>query len=193
MERLHKQIAFIEEIEKLKGVTRHNKTLDGRFENSAEHSWQAAIMAPLFKEYYPCKLDMGKVVQMLLIHDLGEIYAQDTWAFDEEGKIGSHERELLSINRSTGLLLQDQGQALRDLWLEFENGDSSEARYARIIDAVVPLINHLFVSEPNYNPEKLTSGMVLRKKAFIKEESDELWSLVEDLVTRGVEKGLYLD
>ncbi|MDR2977578.1 MAG: HD domain-containing protein [Streptococcaceae bacterium] len=192
MSRLEKQVAFIAELEKSKTITRHNRTLDGRFENDAEHQWQAALTAAIFKEYFPKELVIEKVMQMLLIHDLGEIYAGDTWVFDEKGKTTSHEAELLSINKSTALLPFEQAQELRGLWQEFEAGDSPEAHYARVIDALVPLINHLVVSEDNYNPEKMTAEMVLKKKAFIKEESNELWQLVEELVQASVEKGLYL-
>ncbi|GHU36288.1 hydrolase [Bacilli bacterium] len=192
MERLAKQVSFIGEIEKLKAVTRFNRTLDKRFENSAEHSWQVAIVATLLKEYYPSELNLAKVITMLLLHDLGEIYAGDTWVFDETGKASSQERELRSIKTSLGKLPQDQSKDLQALWQEFEHGDSDESRYARAIDAITPLINHLVVSENNYNPDKLTSQMVLQKKAFIQQDSEILWQLVESLVDASVEKGLYL-
>ncbi|GAX47073.1 HD domain-containing protein [Pseudolactococcus reticulitermitis] len=192
MERLAKQVSFIGEIEKLKAVTRFNRTLDKRFENSAEHSWQVAIVATLLKEYYPSELNLGKVITMLLLHDLGEIYAGDTWVFDETGKASSQERELRSIKTSLGKLPQDQSKAFQALWQEFEHGDSDEARYARAIDAITPLINHLVVSENNYNPDNITSEMVLQKKAFIQQDSEILWQLVESLVDASVEKGLYL-
>ena len=84
MSDLDKTVDFIKEIEKLKSVTRFNRTLDGRFENSAEHSWQGAIAAMVLQDYYPEKLNMEKVISMLLIHDLGEIYAGDTWVFDDK-------------------------------------------------------------------------------------------------------------
>ena len=84
MSNLDNIINFIKEIEKLKPVTRFNRTLDGRFENSAEHSWQCAIASIVLQDYYPEKLNIEKVVSMLLIHDLGEIYAGDTWVFDDE-------------------------------------------------------------------------------------------------------------
>ena len=82
--------------------------------------------------------------------------------------------------------------SLQNAWLEFETGQSFEARYARVIDALVPLINHLEVSESNYNPDNITSDMVLEKKKFIKDESEELWKLTEELVKESVKKGLYL-
>lgn len=191
MSNLKHSVDFIKEIEKLKSVTRFNRTLDGRFENSAEHSWQSAIAAMVLQDYYPEKLDMEKVTSMLLIHDLGEIYAGDTWVFDDEKKLHSHDRERASIEKTMSLLPEEKYLNMKNLWLEFEKGQSSEARYARVIDALVPLINHLEVSEFNYNPDNISADMVLEKKKFIKSESEELWRLTEDLIQESVEKGLY--
>ena len=191
MRNLKNSVDFIKEIEKLKAVTRFNRTLDGRFENSAEHSWQGAIAAMVLQDYYPEKLDMEKVIPMLLIHDLGEIYAGDTWVFDDEKKVHSHDRELESIEKTMSLLPEEKYLNMKNLWLEFEKGQSAEARYARVIDALVPLINHLEVSELNYNPDNISADMVLEKKKFIKSESEELWKLTEDLIQESVERGLY--
>ena len=192
MSNLKNSVDFIKEIEKLKSVTRFNRTLDGRFENSAEHSWQGAIAAIVLQDYYPEKLKMEKVISMLLIHDLGEIYAGDTWVFDDEKKIHSHDRELESIEKTMSLLPEEKYLNMKNLWLEFEKGQSAESRYARVIDALVPLINHLEVSELNYNPDNISADMVLEKKKFIKSESEELWKLTEDLIQESVERGLYL-
>ena len=192
MSDLDKTVDFIKEIEKLKSVTRFNRTLDGRFENSAEHSWQGAIASIVLQDYYPEKLNMEKVISMLLIHDLGEIYAGDTWAFDDKKKVHSHDRELESIKKTMSILPEEKYLNMKESWLEFEKGQSAEARYARVIDALVPLINHLEVSECNYNPDNISSDMVLEKKKFIKSESEELWKLTEELVKKSVEKGLYL-
>ena len=192
MSNLKNSVDFIKEIEKLKSVTRFNRTLDGRFENSAEHSWQGAIAAIVLQDYYPEKLKMGKVISMLLIHDLGEIYAGDTWVLDDEKKVHAHDRELASIEKTMSLLPEATYVNMKNSWLEFEKGQSPEARYARVIDALVPLINHLEVSEVNYNPDHIRSEMVLEKKKFIKSESKELWKLTEELVQESVEKGLYL-
>jgi len=191
MSNLKNSVDFIKEIEKLKSVTRFNRTLDGRFENSAEHSWQGAIAAIVLQDYYPEKLKMEKVISMLLIHDLGEIYAGDTWVFDDEKKIHSHDRELESIEKTMSLLPEDKYLNMKNLWLEFEKGQSAESRYARVIDALVPLINHLEVSQLNYNPDNISADMVLEKKKFIKSESEELWKLTEDLIQESVERGLY--
>lgn len=192
MSKLNDTVDFIKEIEKLKSVTRFNRILDGRFENSAEHSWQGAIAAMVLQDYYPEKLNMEKVMSMLLIHDLGEIYAGDTWVFDDQKKLHSHDRELESIEKTMSILPEEKYLNMKNSWLEFEKGQSAEARYARVIDALVPLINHLEVSEVNYNPDQISSDMVLEKKKFIKSESEELWKLTEELVKKSVEKGLYL-
>ena len=191
MSNLKNSVDFIKEIEKLKSVTRFNRTLDGRFENSAEHSWQGAIAAIVLQDYYPEKLKMEKVISMLLIHDLGEIYAGDTWVFDDEKKLHSHDRELASIEKTMSLLPEDKYLNMKNLWLEFEKGQSAESRYARVIDALVPLINHLEVSQLNYNPDNISADMVLEKKKFIKSESEELWKLTKELIQESVEKGLY--
>ena len=119
------------------------------------------------------------------------IYAGDTWVFDDEKKLHSHDRELASIEKTMSILPEKKYLNMKNLWLEFEKGQSSEARYARVIDALVPLINHLEVSEFNYNPDNISADMVLEKKKFIKSESEELWKLTEDLIQESVEKGLY--
>ncbi|MCJ0918810.1 HD domain-containing protein [Mammaliicoccus sciuri] len=191
MKYLKKQVEFIEEIEKLKTITRFNRTLDGRFENSAEHSWQVALTSIILKDYYPHKIDIEKVLLMLLIHDLGEIYAGDTWVFDDLKKSSAHEKESQSIDKSLSILPIDQFSFLKESWIEFETGNSAEARYARVIDALVPLINHLIVSEKGYNPDNISSKIVMEKKRFIEQESSELWELVQELVNSSIEKGLY--
>ena len=188
MSNLNQVVDFIKEIEKLKTVTRFNRTLDGRFENSAEHSWQCAIASMVLQEFYPEKLNIENVISMLLIHDLGEIYAGDTWVFDDKNKVHSHDRELESINKTMSILPEETQLNMKNSWLEFETGQSFEARYARVIDALVPLINHLEVSEPNYNPDNIRADMVLEKKKFIKDESEELWKLTEELVKESVKK-----
>ncbi|MCJ1777643.1 HD domain-containing protein [Mammaliicoccus sciuri] len=191
MKYLKKQVEFIEEIEKLKTITRFNRTLDGRFENSAEHSWQVALTSIILKDYYPHKIDIEKVLSMLLIHDLGEIYAGDTWVFDDLKKSSAHEKESQSIDKSLSILPIEQYSFLKESWIEFETGNSAEARYARVIDALVPLINHLIVSEKGYNPDNISSKIVMEKKRFIEQESSELWELVQELVNSSIEKGLY--
>ena len=194
LERLQQQLAFTNELEKLKATHRTNRTLDNyRFENSAEHSWQGAFMALVFREYIPEEVNLEKVMSMLLIHDLGEIYAGDTFIFDEVGKSDSYDRELESLKISLGKLPSDQQDSFLGLWQEFETGISVEAKYARALDALVPLLNHLEVAQPHDNPHGLTKSQVIAKKSFIQEISESLWALAQEVIDKSVAKGLYLD
>ncbi|MEZ7549950.1 HD domain-containing protein [Streptococcus sp. 20925_1_22] len=194
LERLQQQLAFTNELEKLKATHRNNRTLDAyRFENSAEHSWQGALMALVFREYIPEEVNLEKVMSMLLIHDLGEIYAGDTFIFDDVGKSDSYDRELDSLKISLDKLPLDQQDSFLELWQEFETGISIEAKYARVLDALVPLLNHLEVAQPHDNPHGLTKSQVIAKKSFIKETSESLWELAQEVIDQSVAKGLYLD
>lgn len=194
LERLQQQLAFTNELEKLKATHRNNRTLDAyRFENSAEHSWQGALMALVFREYIPEEVNLEKVMSMLLIHDLSEIYAGDTFIFDDVGKSDSYDRELESLKISLGKLQLDQQDSFLELWQEFETGISIEAKYARVLDALVPLLNHLEVAQPHDNPHGLTKSQVISKKSFIQETSETLWELAQEVIDQSVAKGLYLD
>ena len=194
LERLQQQLAFTNELEKLKATHRNNRTLDAyRFENSAEHSWQGALMALVFREYIPEEVNLEKVMSMLLIHDLGEIYAGDTFIFDDVGKRDSYHRELESLKISLDKLPSDQQDSFLGLWQEFETGISIEAKYARVLDALVPLLNHLEVAQPHDNPHGLTKSQVIAKKSLIQETSESLWELALEVIDQSVAKGLYLD
>ena len=194
LERLQQQLAFTNELEKLKATHRNNRTLDAyRFENSAEHSWQGALMALVFREYIPEEVNLEKVMSMLLIHDLGEIYAGDTFVFDDVGKSDSYDREFESLKISLDKLPLDQQDSFLELWQEFETGISIEAKYARVLDALVPLLNHLEVAQPHDNHHGLTKSQVISKKSFIQETSETLWELAQEVIDQSVAKGLYLD
>lgn len=132
--RFKKQLDFLIEIDKVKNILRMTSIADGsRRENDAEHSWSLAMMALLFHEYMP-HTDILKVIKMVLIHDLVEIYAGDTFAFDETGYEDKEEREQLSADKIFGILESDQGQELRRLWDEFEACETEEAQYAAMLD-----------------------------------------------------------
>ncbi|MFC3927818.1 HD domain-containing protein [Streptococcus caprae] len=193
MKHLTQQLAFFKELELLKTVTRQNQTMDGRYENSAEHSWQLAVMAMTLRDYFPEKINLEHVLSMLLLHDIGEIGVGDTSAFDEVGKQTSYERELKSVTATFGHLPQAQAQYYLGLWKEFEQGRSPEARFARCMDALAPLMNHLWIAAEGENSDELTKSQVLAKKSFIEKESPELWQLTQDLLDQSVAKGLYLD
>ncbi len=185
---LDHQLSFLREIEKLKGVCRANKTLDGRFENSAEHSWHVALMALLLAEHASSEIDMLKVTKMLLIHDLVEIDAGDTWLYaeDQETKL---EAETAAAERLFSLLPAGQKRDYLDLWNEFESGHSEEARFAAAIDGIQPLLNHVMTG--NAGDGVIPVEKVRSKKVYINEYAPKLWGLVEELIEESIGKGLY--
>ena len=141
MERFKKQLNFLIEIDQVKNILRMTSIADGsRRENDAEHSWSLAMMAVLFAEHVDDQIDLLKVIKMVLIHDLVEIHAGDTFCFDEAGMQDKEAREQASADKIFGLLEQDQGQELRQLWEEFESCATLEAEYAAMLDRLQPLI-----------------------------------------------------
>ena len=192
---LTEKIAFISEIEKLKIVYRQNGVFDkSRAENSAEHSWHITLMAVLLHEHAVfAELDLLKVIKMLLIHDIVEIDAGDTFLYDEAGKLSAAEKEMASALRIFGLLPKKQADEFMAIWLEFEERITAEAKYAASIDAIQPLLNHLITANINDNPHNMTKTKVLNKKAFIEEVSPELWLVAQDIIDKSVENGLYTD
>lgn len=176
------------EIEKLKSVIRANKTLDGRFENSAEHSWHVALMAILLEEYASSDLDMLKVTKLLLIHDIVEIDAGDTWLYKENQSI-KQSSEASAANRLFSLLPEIQRDEYFNLWNEFENRSSEEAKFAAVIDGIQPLLNHLITG--NSIDGVIPIEKVIAKKEYIKSFAPKLWPLVENLITESKHLGLY--
>ena len=141
LERLEKQIRFIVEIDKVKNIFRQTYLADaGRKENDAEHSWHIALMAYLLQEYAEKPVDVSKVMLMVLIHDLVEIDAGDTYAYDDAGAETKRAREEAAADRIFGLLPEDQGKYFRELWEEFEAYESPEGKYAHLLDNFQPLL-----------------------------------------------------
>ena len=139
-ERLKQQMDFILEVDKVKNIMRQTYLADGkRKENDAEHSWHLALMAVLLKEYANEEVDLAKVIPMVLVHDLVEIDAGDTYAYDEAGAATKEEREKKAADRIYGILPKDQGKWLYGLWQEFEAYETPEAKFAHVLDNSQPL------------------------------------------------------
>ncbi len=186
---LQQQFTFLREIEKLKGIMRANRTLDGRQENSAEHSWHVALMALILQDHAETELDMLKVVKLLLIHDLVEIEAGDTWLFAEDQR-DKVVRETMAAHNLYAHLPTDQQQEYLALWQEFETRTTAEAQFAAAIDGIQPLLNHLLTGDPA--DATVTVEQVLAKKRFIRQVVPQLWRMVEQLIEESVARGLYL-
>lgn len=189
-DRLGAQIRFLVEIDKLKSVLRRTLLVDSsRRENSAEHSWHLAIMAILLQEYAAESVDLHRVVKMLLVHDIVEIDAGDTFCYDVEAQQSKEARELEAAERIFGLLPDDLGRELRSLWDEFEAGRSPDARFAAALDRLQPLLHNYSTEGGTWQEHRVTRDQVVARNAFIAEGSPRLWdyakALIEDAVARG--------
>lgn len=191
--RLDSQMRFLDEIEKLKVVYRQNRTVDrSRPENSAEHSWHVALMAIVLFEYADDKsLNLAKIVSMLLIHDLVEIYAGDTWAYDVEATVGQAAREQTAAERIFSMLPADQAKHFQSLWAEFEARSTPDAAFAASIDALQPLSNHLRSGSTEGDYKPIEQQRILDRKRHIGESSSTLWELAQQIIRDSSARGLY--
>lgn len=192
-ERLTQQLAFLAEIEKLKIVYRRNRTIDrARFENSAEHSWHVALMALILAEHADgSELDLFKVVKMLLIHDLVEIYAGDTWLYDIAATNTQAAREQTSASTLYALLPATQASEFTALWAEFTARTTPEAKFAAAIDALQPLLNHQLTGDPADDGPQPQVAAVLDRKQHIGESAASLWELAKGVIDQCAQRGLY--
>jgi putative hydrolase of HD superfamily len=189
-ERAERQIAFIVEADRLKQVIRRTKIMDGqRHENSAEHSWHLALMALVLAEHAPGPLDLGRAVRMLLVHDLVEIDAGDTFAFDALGNQSKAAREQAAADRLFALPPEDQGAELRALWDEFEAGETPEARFAVALDRLEPLICNMRNGGGTWREHGIARAAVLRRMDPIRTGAPALWPYVLAAVEAAVAAG----
>lgn len=191
-EKLVQQMNFINEIEKLKIVYRQNGVVGGgRQENSAEHSWHIAIMAFTLQEYAEKDIDILRVIKMLLIHDLVEIYAGDVFLYDESGRDKIKIQEKKAAEKLFGLLPANQSTEFNELWNEYEQSSTKEAKYALVLDNLQPLLNHYYTRNQNIKGKKLKRSQVINKKRCIKEYSEELWDFALETIDKSVAIGLF--
>lgn len=174
--RLEQQIEFCKEIDKEKFIQRQTIISNGeRRETDAEHSWHIAIMAYLLSEYANEKIDVCKTIVMLLVHDLVEIDAGDTPAYDEEGKKTQKARELAAADRIFSILPDDQGEKLRSLWDEFEACDTPESKFAHTMDNIQPAMLNALCGGKSWEERKVRISQILERNKSTGEGSKELW------------------
>ncbi|MBG0777695.1 MAG: HD domain-containing protein [Desulfovibrionaceae bacterium] len=189
-ERLNGQLEFLLALDRLKGVERRNPVLGGaRRENSAEHSWHAALLALFLAEHAAGPVDVCRVVQMLLLHDVIEIDAGDTFCYDVAANRDKAERELAAADRIFGLLAADQGGELRALWEEFEHGDTPESRLANSLDRFQPLLMNFNAEGGTWREYDLARSQVEARMAPIREGAPGLWPIVERVLDAACERG----
>lgn len=190
-ERLARQMRFIVEVDKIKNIHRRNLvTGSERQETDAEHSWHLAVMAMLLAEHVPgCQVDILKVIKMVLIHDIVEIDAGDTYCYDEQAGVDKKYREQAAADRLFGLLPADQAQELRALWDEFEQRESTEARLADALDKLQPLLLHYNTSGKSWQENGITSSQVRERNKHTKDIADQLGRLVNYIIQDSIIKG----
>jgi putative hydrolase of HD superfamily len=181
---------FICELDKLKSVFRRTLLLDGsRAENDAEHSWEMAAMALVLREYAEPGTDLLKVLKMLLMHDLIEIDAGDTFVYDAAAAGVQADRELIAANRIFGLLEEPERSEFHALWREFEDRITPEARFARALDRLQPLLHNYYTEGKVWQENRITAAQVRRVTSVIREGSRELGALSERMIQAAIAKG----
>lgn len=190
-DRFRQQIEFILEVDRLKQVLRQTILLDrSRKENSAEHSWHIALTVLILSEYAKdSDVDLFRVMKILLVHDLIEIDAGDTYCYDEQGRKDQARRERKAANRIFNLLPPDQAATLRELWDEFEERKTSESKFANALDRVQPFLHNYFTRGQVWLENDIKSSQVKSRMRPVNDGSPFLWDYVSSLIDDAVKKG----
>lgn len=190
-EKLQKQIKFAIVIDEMKNIFRRNLIIDGsRRENDAEHSWNLAMLAMLFEEYSTEKVNIEKVLKIALVHDLIEVYAGDTFAYDVKGNEDKLQREIESANKLFGILDPEQGAEIRALWDEFEAKETPESKYANAIDRIQPLINNYMTNGHTWKEGDVHAPQIYKRMDIIRTTTPALWPIVEGIISTSIEIGI---
>jgi putative hydrolase of HD superfamily len=190
-EQLQQQIAFIHEIDKVKYIQRKTRLFNSnRNENDAEHSWHLAVMAIILAQHANEPVDTLKVVKMLLIHDVVEIDAGDIFLYDTVLNHSNSDAERKAAERIFGLLPPEQAAELIAIWEEFEAGETPEAKFARSMDRLEPLLQNVSNNGGTWQEHNVKYEQVVQKKSVIKQGSETLWAFAKTLIDGSVEKGI---
>ena len=193
-DRLEQQIAFIVEIDRLKSVVRQNYLADGsRRENTAEHSWHVTLMAMILSEHAAEPVDRARVLELLLVHDLVEIDAGDTFAYDSVGEQSKAAREQAAAERIFGLLPAAQAERLRAAWDEYEASETPEARFALSLDRLMPMIHNSLTEGRAWQANGVTADKVRHRAESISRGAPALGALAGKLIASSVAAGFLAD
>lgn len=190
MTKLQQQFEFIAEVDKLKHILRRTLLVDGsRRENDAEHSWHLSMCAIILEEYAAEKIDLGRVLKMVTVHDLVEIYAGDTFAFDVEANKGKEEREQIAADKLFSQLPQNQGAELRILWEEFDAMNTSDSRFAASLDRIQPFLHNTKTGGHTWIKGNATEKQVLERMEPVRTGTPSLWPWVLKNIEIGLTEG----
>ena len=189
-DRMRKQIEFALLMDKQKNIFRQNHLADNsRRENDAEHAWHMAVMAYLFREYANEDIDISKVILMCLIHDVVESEAGDTYAYDEEAKKSQRDREEIAKKYIFGMLPSDQGRELEALFDEFEAQETAEARFAKAMDNLQPVLLHEANGGGDWKEHEVTKEQIMRRQEKTRHGSEELFEVIKDIIDKHIAEG----
>ena len=190
MERLKKQMEFIIEVDKLKDIIRQTNLTNGeRKENDAEHSWHLALMAVFLSEYAKEPVDVLQVIKMVLIHDLVEIDAGDTYLYDEAGNGTKAAREQKAAERIFNILPGDQAEELFQLWQEFENRKTPESKFANTLDRIQPVLLNDATEGRAWREHDVCIDQNMSKNEYTSQGSDVLWAFIQEVFEKNYENG----
>ena len=189
-ERFQKQLSFSLELDKEKNIFRQTHLSGhGRNENDAEHAWHMAIMAYLLREYANTEVDITRIMLMILIHDVVEIDAGDTYAYDPIGKKNQKERELQAADRLFNMLPEDQAAEFRALWDEFEEYETPESRFAHTMDNFQPMLLNDSNGGSDWTAHGIARSQVEERNEKTGTGSEEIWAFMQTVIAKNVEKG----
>lgn len=190
MDRLEKQMSFILELDKSKFVKRQTYLSDANTrEDDAQHSWHLAVMCMLLSEYSNEPIDVLKTMSMVIIHDVIEIDAGDTYAYDEKGNASKKERELKAANRLFNILPEDQALYVRGLWDEFEEGKTPESRFANAMDKIQPILLNDASGGKAWVNHKVCEDQIYGRNVNTPLGSERLWEYAKSIISENVNKG----
>ena len=190
LKKIEQILEFMVEIEKLKDVKRKSKPVGlKRYENSAEHSWHVCLSALMLKDYANEKINIDRVIKMLLIHDLGEIDSGDTIIYESEKK-ELKENEANGVRRLLDILPEGKTDEYMELWYEFELGETSDSKFAKAIDRVPPLLHNLYGEGHSWVENNIPKEKVFSLNSRISEGSKSLWAIIEDKLNKAVSDGI---
>lgn len=190
MTRLEQQMNFLLEVDKLKSIVRQNYLIDGsRKEDDADHSWHLALMCAILSEHSNEKIDVIKTITMVLIHDIVEIDAGDTYAYDSTANVSKRERELAAAERIFNLLPKDQAEEIRFLWDEFEESLTPEAKFASTLDRIQPLLLNAGSNGRSWKEHGISLSQVMKRNEPTHEGSEALWEYELKVIQKQVENG----
>lgn len=188
--KLAQQMVFIAEVDKMKNIIRRTLLTDGsRRENDAEHSWHLALMAIVLEEYAAEPVNLGRVLAMVTVHDLIEIYAGDTFAFDTSANQDKAAREQVAAEKLFALLDEKQGRELRQLWEEFDVINTADSRFATSLDRIQPFMHNVLTEGHTWKLGGVTKEQVYRRMEPVKKGTPALWPWIEEQVANAIEKG----